>query len=77
MNNPIKILKNCLNNESELGAPNPQQAVLCTATSDAIPHGRVVAIREIVADGLLFFTRKNTRKVAELIHQQQASMILE
>ena len=75
MNNPIQLLKNWLDNESELGAPNSQQAVLCTATPDAIPHGRVVAIREISTEGLLFFTQKTTRKVAELIHHQQASIV--
>ena len=75
MNNPILLLKNWLDNESELGAFNSQQAVLCTATPDAIPHGRVVAIREISTDGLLFFTQRTTRKVGELIHQQRASIV--
>lgn len=75
MNNPILLLKNWLHHENELGVPNPQQAVLCTATPEAVPHGRVVAIREISTEGLLFFTQKNTRKVKELAHQPQASIV--
>lgn len=72
---PILLLKNWLDKESELGAPNSQQAVLCTATQHAIPHGRVVAIREISTEGLLFFTQKNTRKIEELTHHHKASMV--
>ena len=58
----------------KLGAPNPQQAVLSTATIDAVPHARVVAIREIVDENLVFFTQKGTRKVKELLANPQASL---
>jgi len=52
--------------ERQKGVPNPQQAVLSTATINAIPHARVVSIREISDFGLIFFTQKETRKVSEL-----------
>lgn len=49
------------------GTLNPRQAVLATCAKEAIPHARVVAIREINERGLLFFTQKGTRKFNELI----------
>ncbi|HBI22007.1 MAG TPA: pyridoxamine 5'-phosphate oxidase [Legionella sp.] len=71
---PIEHLSQWLQNERAAGAPNPQQAVLSTATMDAVPHSRVVAIREIDAQGLLFFTQKDTRKVAEMSINPAVSM---
>lgn len=66
MNSPIDLINKWLHEEHAAGAPNPQQAVLSTSTNDNTPHGRVVAIREINDQGLLFFTQKGTRKVNEL-----------
>lgn len=66
MIDPIQQLNLWITEEHQAGAPNPQQGVLSTATTSAVPHARVVAIREINEDGLLFFTQKGTRKVAEL-----------
>lgn len=67
---PINKLTQWLNKENSVGAPNPAQAVLATSTIDAIPHGRVVAIREISPEGLLFFTQKGTKKIEELNDDQ-------
>ena len=63
---PINKLTQWLNKENSVGAPDPAQAVLATSTIDAIPHSRVVAIREISPEGLLFFTQRGTKKVEEL-----------
>lgn len=72
---PFELLNQWLDEEKEAGAPNPKQAVLSTATSQAIPHSRVVAIREISTDHLLFFTQKGTRKVTELENNPRASLV--
>lgn len=71
---PVNHLISWLQEEKSAGAPNPQQAVLSTAAADAIPHGRVVAIREINEHGLLFFTQRGTRKVMELTQNPQAAL---
>lgn len=71
---PIKQLNIWIDEERHKGAPNPQQAVLSTATKESIPHARVVAIREISEQSLLFFTQKGTRKVAELITNPIATL---
>lgn len=65
-----------LEKEKELGSPNPDRAVLSTATKDAIPHSRIVAIREIADNGILFFTQRDTRKVIELQDNPIVSMVL-
>lgn len=74
MINPIEQLNIWIDEEYHQGAPNPRQAVLSTATKESIPHARVVAIREINEQGLLFFTQKGTRKVEELMVNPHASL---
>ena len=71
---PIEHLSQWLQDERSAGAPNPQHAVLSTAKRDAVPHGRVVVVREVSDQGLLFFTQRNTRKVAEMNANPSASM---
>lgn len=75
MDNPFKSLTHWLNEERNAGAPNPQQAILTTVASNAIPHSRVVAIREIKNEELLFFTQKGTRKVSELTANPAATLV--
>jgi pyridoxamine 5'-phosphate oxidase len=71
---PFKLLNNWIEEEKDAGAPNPQQAILSTATSDATPRSRVVAIREIIDDELIFFTQKGTRKIGELSSNPKVSL---
>lgn len=92
MNNvlsPMACLQDWLAAEQAAGAVNPQQAVLSTVATlpTPIPHARVVAVREVDENGLLFFTQQGTRKVSELranpnavmtfwfeLHQRQVSL---
>ncbi len=70
----MALLNKWLTEEHQSGAPKPQQAVLATCAKDAIPHARVVAIREFDAQSLLFFTQRGTRKVKEIFENPFASM---
>ncbi len=72
MNNPYELLSHWLVQEKEKGAPNPQQAVLSTMGLNTASSARVIAIREINEQGLLFFTQSGTRKVTELSQNPQA-----
>lgn len=74
MSNPFELLSLWIVQERQQGAPNPQQAILATATEDSIPHSRVVAIREIKKQQLIFFTQNNTRKFLELMKNPATSM---
>jgi len=74
MSNPIAMLKKWLEEEIVAGAPNPQQAILSTVSLNAVPHARVVAIREVDEKGLLFFTQKQTKKVSELLQTPKVAL---
>ncbi|ASQ47011.1 pyridoxine/pyridoxamine 5'-phosphate oxidase [Legionella clemsonensis] len=74
MKSPIIFLTSWILEELEKGAPNPQHAILSTTGKDAIPHGRVIAIREINEQGLLFFTQRGTRKVVEMTNNPVVSL---
>jgi pyridoxamine 5'-phosphate oxidase len=63
---PSNQLGQWLNEEKIVGVANPAQAVLATCTKTSVPHSRVVAIRDITEEGLVFFTQRGTRKVEEL-----------
>ncbi len=72
---PFITLNSWLNEESEAGAPNPKQGVLSTSTVNAVPHSRVVAVKKVTKDGLIFFTQKGTRKVFEIKQNPRASFV--
>lgn len=74
MINPLTQLNQWLGHERSLGAPNPQQAVLASATKAAVPQARVVAIREVDEKGFLFFTQQGTRKVQALNENPVAAL---
>ncbi|PWY56359.1 pyridoxamine 5'-phosphate oxidase [Legionella qingyii] len=73
--NPIIELNLWLARERETGAPNPSHAVLSSISLDGVPHSRVVAVREISDEGILFFTQKRTRKVNELKNNPRVSLV--
>lgn len=73
---PLLIMRNWMDKEKELGSASPNRVVLATSSPEGIPHSRIVAIREITPDGVLFFTQQGTRKVTELTQNPHASMTL-
>lgn len=74
--NPFLKMHHWIEKEKTLGSGDPNRLVLATATPDGVPHSRIVAIKEITPKGILFFTQKRTKKVAELIQNPLASMTL-
>lgn len=70
----IKLLTSWLEEEKSLGAKNVQHAVLSTQGLNAHPHARVVGIREITENWILFFTQKRTRKVLEIKSNAQVTL---
>ena len=71
---PIDKLRQWLDEEKLKGAQYAQHAVLSTHGLNGQPHGRVVAIREIDQDKILFFTQKRTRKVSEIEENSAAAI---
>lgn len=71
---PFHKTREWLTKEKDLGVEDPDCAILSTVTPTGIPHSRVVAIRKIETDSLLFFTQQKTRKVKELLNNPSAAM---
>lgn len=70
---PFNTLLTWLSNEKEFGITESEYAILSTSC-DNVPHSRVVAIRSIEANSLVFFTQRLTRKVAELLNNPLSSL---
>lgn len=73
---PTHTINTWLEKEIALGSASPNRIILATASKDAIPSARVVAIREINESGILFFTQRGTRKVRELNVNEHVSAVL-
>lgn len=73
---PFTQINDWLAAEKSLGSSSPERMVLATAGKDGVPHSRIVAIREVDANGILFFTQKGTRKTLEMAENPRASMTL-
>lgn len=67
------MTKDWLEMENSLGCSESNRMVLATAGKNAVPHSRIVAIREITDKGLLFFTQRGTRKTEEIQENPIAS----
>lgn len=73
---PLHIIRHWIKEEKALGSTYPDRVVLATCSPEGIPHSRIVAIKEITQEGILFFTQRGSKKVAELIHNPYSSMTL-
>jgi pyridoxamine 5'-phosphate oxidase len=63
---PFEILGAWLERAREAGAEAPNAMTLVTATAEGRPSARVVSLKRLEADALVFTTALWTRKVAEL-----------
>ncbi|KTD23519.1 Pyridoxamine 5'-phosphate oxidase (PNP/PMP oxidase) (PNPOx) [Legionella lansingensis] len=71
---PFHLIADWLAQEAKAGSVSPDRAVLSTVTSAGIPHSRVVAIKTVENESVLFFTQRGTRKFVELTENPQVSM---
>jgi pyridoxamine 5'-phosphate oxidase len=63
---PMQTLERWLDEEAEAGAPAPAAMTLATVGSDGRPSARVVSLKRLDPEGLVFTTALWTRKAAEL-----------
>ena len=57
------------------GVALPDSMVLATVGSDGAPHARVVLLRGVEADGLVFFTSYDSGKATDLSHEPRAALV--
>ncbi|CUI16118.1 conserved hypothetical protein [Candidatus Protochlamydia naegleriophila] len=72
---PLEKMKAWIESEKAMGSDNPNRVVLATSSQD-IPRSRIVAIREITGEGIVFFTQRETRKARDLSINPRVSMTL-
>lgn len=73
---PLFKMQKWIEQEKALGCPYPDRVVLATCSPEGAARSRIVVIKKLTAEGVLFFTQKNSKKVKELTHSPRASMTL-
>ncbi len=69
-------IKSWIEEEKTLGSSEANNIVLSTASLSGEVHSRVVVIREMTEQGILFFTQKRSQKAKDLSQNHFASMTL-
>lgn len=72
---PIDLFRVWMTEAEASGLAYPNAMVLATATSDGVPSGRVVLLKEVDAKGFAFYTNYTSRKANELEANPQASLV--
>jgi pyridoxamine 5'-phosphate oxidase len=73
MDEPLEILARWLDEAEEVGVPAPRTMTLATATADGRPSARLVSLKRLSDDALVFTTALWTRKARELRDNPQAA----
>jgi pyridoxamine 5'-phosphate oxidase len=66
LDEPLAVLGRWLEEAEEAGVPAPRAMTLATATADGRPSARLVSLKRLSGDALVFTTALWTRKVGEL-----------
>jgi len=74
LGNPIEQLKQWLDHAIEENVPEPTAMVLSTIDSNGFPDSRVVLLKEINAEGLVFFTNYNSKKGKQISGNNHVSI---
>jgi pyridoxamine 5'-phosphate oxidase len=73
VNDPIEILGSWIEDARRAGAQAPAAMSLATATGDGRPSLRMVSLKRLDGEGLVFTTGLSTRKVEELTANPRAA----
>jgi len=65
-NNPYIQFRNWVDNAIRAGIPDATAMALSTATADGKPSSRIVLLKDVEADGLVFFTNYESRKALQI-----------
>lgn len=72
--NPIEQFKQWLNDAIEHKQKEPNAMVLSTINENAAPSSRVVLVKEIDADGIVFYTNYNSDKALQIQSNPMAAL---
>lgn len=73
---PVVMLRRWLEDARAARLHEPNAMVLATATEDGVPSARVVLLKGLDQDGLVFFTNRGSRKGLELERNPSCALVL-
>ncbi|MDO5769014.1 MAG: pyridoxamine 5'-phosphate oxidase [Psychrobacter sp.] len=73
--NPLELLQQWLDEATEQGAPEPYAMSLATCGNDNQPSVRIVLLREITDQGLIFYTNYDSDKGQDLAANPHAEVL--
>ncbi len=73
---PIATIRGWLEAAHEAGLGPPDRMLLATATPAGAPSARLVLLKSVGADGLVFYTNRRSRKGRELAANPRAALVL-
>lgn len=71
---PLELLGRWLEDAEEAGLPAPRAMTLATASADGRPSARLVSLKRLTGDALVFTTALWTRKAQELLNNPFAAV---
>jgi pyridoxamine 5'-phosphate oxidase len=72
---PFRQFRLWLNQALDAGLAEPTAMTLATATKDGKPSARIVLLKNIDAEGFVFFTNYGSRKGRELLKNPSAALV--
>ncbi len=72
---PIKLFRNWFDTAIASGSRLPESMTLATATPEGKPSARVVLLKQVDADGFVFYTNYRSAKANELDGNPQAALV--
>ena len=72
---PIKQFQSWLNDAMAAKLPLPEAMTLATATPDGKPSARMILLKQVDADGFVFFTNYRSAKAEQLDANPYAAMV--
>ena len=73
---PFDQLRAWLRDAEEAGVPEPTAMVVATVAADGRPRSRTVLLRQLTAEGLVFFTNLRSDKARELAAEPRCALQL-
>ena len=73
---PFQLLRQWFDAAVNSGARMPDAMTLATASRDGAPSARVVLLKKLDQEGLVFYTNYNSRKARELDENPRAALVL-
>jgi len=74
---PLETFTEWMDDAIAFGMKEPNAMILATATTDGKPSARVVLLKDVSAEGFVFFTNYMSRKGRELLINPQAAVVFD